>query len=639
MKEQAMKTQFSPSLFKISLAGIAATAALAAGATYAFQPAAPALVLVKTADINAPVRVGDSFSYRLVVLNNTERAIEARLIDVLPREVSLNGSASITSTGILTPAGGLSTTLNPEVVGWHGELAPGARLHVSIPVTLQDCPPVHFGPPYDGARAVRNAATLQAGPMIQVATHAFAPFGCAAVTPTARPTMPRPTALPGVEVGVRKHARLHPDYDEPERGWVASWFVAYGNRGTEVATDVSLVDQPSANQTIAGVRSAPLLTPTLEGDSYVFAVGDLAAQRGGGILMRARLPFSTAAGTVLTNAVSITATGDGSTLNNRDLVTLTVPYLPPLITYPRSGATCTGTITITGRAQAASAVEVVIDGTRVATVTADAEGFWTLPVALNDGAHTIGAQTHSGNGEARRSPPVLIRVDSALLWDPISLTFVGPEGVRRHPRHWMGWMNEVGWYIGLAPSTTYTMAVRICCDDSATVTATIPGKGVIDLTDPNGDKIYTATFTTGTARELLSGPIGLCVAYNGELQCARGRIVPTWARGRHHVIVITPNGFEPNRAQVRPGDTVEFINMGDSARSISARRNLLSAAGVLGANGADAGAADDDAFTLEVGESYSLEVQDMRSVELYDAADGASITLAVGSVYLPAVVR
>lgn len=634
-----MKTQFSPSLFRTSMAAIAATAALAAGAAYAFQPPAPALVLLKTADITAPVRVGDAFTYRLVVLNNTERAVEARLIDVLPREVALNGSASITSTGVLTPAEGLTTTLEPEAIGWHGELAPGARLHVSIPVTLQDCASVHFGPPYDGARAVRNAATLQAGPMIQIATHAFTPFGCADVTPTARPTMPRPTAVPGVEVGVRKHARLHPDYDEPERGWVASWFVAYGNRGTEAATDVSLVDQPSANQTIAGVRSAPLLTPTLDGDAYIFPVGELAAQRGGGILMRARLPFSTAAGTVLTNAVSITATGDGSVLNNRDLVTLTVPYLPPLITYPRSGATCTGTITITGRAQAASDVEVVIDNTRVATVTADAEGFWSLPVELNDGTHTIGALTRAGNGEARRSPPVLIRVDSTLLWDPISLTFVGPEGVRRHPRHWMGWMNEAGWYVGLAPSTTYTMAVRICCDNSATVTATIPGQGVIDLTDPNGDSIYTATFTTGSARELLSGPIGLCVAYNGELQCARGRVVPVWSRGRHHVIVITPNGFEPNRAQVRPGDTVEFINMGDSARSISTRRNLLSAASVLGANGTAASTADDDAFMLEVGETYSLEIQDMRNLELYDADDGASVTLVGGSVYLPAVVR
>lgn len=617
----------------IALGALAATVAAAGGAFAMVNADRPGVFLVKTAEMGEPAGLNDTFVYKLTVVNNSERPIEARVIDVLPREVDLVGSLEISATGTITTLIAEPMPPQPEAVSWRGVLAASSRMQLSFRVKLIDCPPYPAPWPIGVNRVVRNAATLLTGPVAQIAVHEFAPRGCAAQTVTPRPTVTRPTPVPGAEIGVNKHARLHPDFDEPERGWVASWFVAYGNRGQQAATNVSIVDRPSDNQTIAGLRSAPLLTPTIDGGVYTFDVGTVEAQRRGGILMRARLPFSTAAGTVLTNSVAISASNDGSTLNNRDHVSLTVPYLPPLITWPRPGVTCSGTVTISGRAQAASAVEVVIDETRVATVTADAEGFWSLPVELADGKHLIQAQTRAFNGEPRRAAAVPVIVNSSLFWDPISLVFVGPEG-RRHARHWMGWMHDSGWYVALAPSTTYTVSVRICCDDASTVvTATIPSVGEISLTDADGDHRYTATFTTGGPRAMASAPAALCVKWGAEMQCSRGRIVPVLHRGRHHVILITRDGFDIDRINASPGDLLEFVNMDEKPRAIARRPNLAASA--------DVNAEEPDAFSLEVGESYVVEVEDGRTAQFYDANDSTTGVTVAGSnqIYLPVTTR
>lgn len=618
----------------IALGALAAAAAAAGGAFALINADRPGVFLVKTAVMSEPVGLNDTFAYKLMVVNNTERPVEARLIDVLPREVDLVGSAEISATGTITTLVAEPLPPQQEAVTWRGVLAPASRMQLSFRVKLVDCPPYPAPWPIGVNRVVRNAATLLTGPVAQIAVHEFAPRGCASQTVTPRPTVVRPTPVPGAEIGVTKYARLHPDFDEPERGWVASWFVAYGNRGQQAATNVSIVDRPSDNQTLSGLRSAPLLTPTIDSGVYTFDVGTVESQRRGGILMRARLPFNTAAGTVLTNSVAISASNDGSTLNNRDNVSITVPYLPPLITWPRPGVTCSGTLTITGRAQATSAVEVVIDETRVATVTADADGFWSLPVELADGKHLIQAQTRAVNGEPRRAAAVLVIVDSSLFWDPISLVFVGPEGGRHHARHWMGWMQDSGWYAALAPSTTYTVSVRICCNDESTVvTATIPSVGAINLTDADGDHRYMATFTTGGPRAMVSAPAALCVTWGDETQCSRGRIVPVLNRGRHHVILITRDGFDIDRINAAPGDLLEFVNMDEKPRAIARRPNLAASA--------DVSAEEPDAFSLEVGESYVVEVSDSRSAQFYDANDAtAGVTVAGGNqLYLPVTTR
>ncbi|NJM41497.1 MAG: hypothetical protein HC853_12395, partial [Anaerolineae bacterium] len=110
---------------------------------------------------------------------------------------------------------------------------------------------------------------------------------------------------------------------------------------------------------------------------------------GGSIWLRTSVPATTTASTVLTNSVSITASNDASLSNNTKLVSITLPALPPSITYPRSGATCTETITVTGRAQANANLQLYLDGAPVMTTTANSEGLWEANLKLEDGGKCV----------------------------------------------------------------------------------------------------------------------------------------------------------------------------------------------------------------------------------------------------------
>jgi hypothetical protein len=149
---------------------------------------------------------------------------------------------------------------------------------------------------------------------------------------------------------VAQFARLHPDYERPERGWVASWYVFYANIGGVPLRNASLVDAPSANQTLLGSRSAPLITPTVENGQFTYALGALQPGQFGALLLRTGVSFTTPAGTVLGNRATIDGEGDANAANNTAAASVTIPHLPPLITSPRSGATCTGTQTVARRA-------------------------------------------------------------------------------------------------------------------------------------------------------------------------------------------------------------------------------------------------------------------------------------------------
>ncbi len=600
------------------------------------MPPAPRVVsLKKTAEVKPNLGPGDAFDYALTVHNNSDNVAQAVLSDTLPAETELIGAPTVI---VVTPSADPSNaTFDPTIgprgtVRWEGTLTAGAKIRVVFKVRLLNCPQPGQLPFIGWDRSVKNVAMLQVGNGRSVATYAFVAGGCRGNPPP--PPQPEPTPVPGADVAVKKLARLHADRDLPERGWQASWLVTYGNRGDQTAQNVSAVDTPSTNQTLTSVRSAPPITPTREGDSFVFPIGDLPSLKGGAIMLRTAISFSAPAGTVLTNAVSITATHDVSPANNSDVVTLTLPHLPPIITYPVSGATCTGTITITGKAQSSSAVAIYVGDTQLGSTTTDANGDWSFAVNLEEGFHVIQAETRDANGNPKRSKPVLLKVDPSLTWDPISLKFIGPGGnVRHHPRHWSGWFDEWGWYVRLAPSTTYTVSVRVCCADlTAAVTLTVPGSGVVTLTDPDSDRTFTGVFTTGDVRSMVRELMKLCVTCDGETNCAFGRIVPIPARARDHVVVITAEGFSPSRLRVRSGEVVEFVNMDETARSIGTVPNLPNMlAGELQAQ-------NFDAVYLDVGESHVVEVN--GAMTYYDVQNGQySASISVGGVYLPIVGR
>ncbi len=370
-----------------------------------------AVKLVKTAEVASDLNLGGSFAYQLTVSNNSARPVTALLIDLMPPQVDLDGAPQVSSSGTITT---LATPPHPvDAFGWNGQLAPGAVLTVRIPVKLVACPLAVPAWPLSVERVVRNTATLAVGASRQAASHAFLPGGCPTLpSPTGVPTATPPTVIPpvtGADLGLRHLAMLHPDFERPERGWVASWFVGYRNVGGTTATAASLIDALSDNQTLFGMRSAPTITPTLSNGVYTFSLGDLGASRGGALLLRTGVSFTTPAGTVLSNRAALDSPDDTNLANNGSAISLTVPSLPPLITYPRSGSTCTGTLTIHGKAQAGSLVDVEIGERSAGSATADASGDWSLAVQLPDGVHQIQALIRAASGAIRRSPLVMLR--------------------------------------------------------------------------------------------------------------------------------------------------------------------------------------------------------------------------------------
>jgi MYXO-CTERM domain-containing protein len=92
----------------------------------------------------------------------------------------------------------------------------------------------------------------------------------------------------------------------------------------------------------------------------------------------------------------------------------------PVITSPANGALVTDTTpTISGTAQPGSTVTVLLDGSAVGTVTAEATGAWsfTPDSALPEGEHTVSATAMDLGGTSPASTPVRFTIDTGL--DPI----------------------------------------------------------------------------------------------------------------------------------------------------------------------------------------------------------------------------
>jgi uncharacterized repeat protein (TIGR01451 family) len=611
-----------------------------------------------TTDASSNTRVGDTFNYVLELRNDTEQDATVSVTDTLPTEVELVISPTLEFTSansvVATP------TVSGNIVNWSGSLpkAKSAKLRIRVKLVSCSSEDVH-------GSGIGNSAEMRIeNSGLSVSSVSFRPSACKDAEPTPGPTptpgpepTPSPTNTLPADVAVVKFGRLHLDWARPERGWQASWYVGYQNRSERTANDVVINDNPSSNQSLISLRSWPNISPTTTSAGLQFNIGSLSRGRGGSIWLRTSVPATTTASTVLTNSVSISASNDSRLDNNSALVTITLPALPPSITYPRSGATCTETITVTGKAQANAALQVYVDGAPVMTTTANSAGNWEASLKLDEGINVLyvrniksnnepehdgdnGQDGSGGWGDYRQSNVIFLKVDTALKWDPISLNFTDPNGEKKYARHWLGWFEEIGWYVGVQPSTTYTVGVRICCQDlTATVTLTVPSSTVtptvVELTDPDGDRVYTGAWTTGSAKELVSGKLTLCVRGDGVLRCARGRAYPIWPKA-NRTVFITESGFDVAKLTVVPGEIVEFVNMDVKSRAFSSSANLAAQA-----NGSEALSADDDAVRLEVGESYSVQVPNTQ-ITYYDSQNSTeSITLAPSgnAVFLPMVLR
>jgi hypothetical protein len=251
--------------------------------------------------------------------------------------------------------------------------------------------------------------------------------------------------------------------------------------------DVVVKDTLEGPQTREGIRTDPPVPFVSSGAQSIFNIGTLSAGQRGRIQIHSTLPITTPPGTVITNTVTITGSNDADPGNNTAVVTLTVPLLPPVIVSPQAGSTCTGFFTVAGMASPGATVHVFVDGIEVGTAIAGPAGRWALGVALPDGSHAIYAVAELGGIMSPPSPTVVIIVDSTLTWDPLSLRFIDADGNVLSPRDGSGRMDETGWMIRLRAHMTYTVRVRVCCEDpNATVTLDVPGLGEVSLTDADG---------------------------------------------------------------------------------------------------------------------------------------------------------
>jgi uncharacterized repeat protein (TIGR01451 family) len=363
-----------------------------------------------------------------------------------------------------------------------------------------------------------------------------------------------------VDLVVEKDGRLRLTYDREmqQLGWVAQWKVAYKNQGGSTAPATKLIDAYSPNQTLVGVHSHPPL-PATGGNPMTFGIGTLAPGAGGWVMLRTHLPITTPPGTIITNTAVITDGPDANPADNRAVVTLTVPLRRPIIVTPRPGTTCTGTVTVRGRAQVGVKVELYVNGSLTATVPVDAGGRWTHTLMLPDGTYDLHAIARIDGLTSPPSPVVQIIVDRSLSWDPLSLRFIDENGHVILPKDASGRMDPTGWRVFLRRDTVFTATVRVCCTDpNAQVKLEVPYVGDVSLVDPDGDRIFEGSFTTPNAGPI-AGPLRLCTICNLVQVCSDGSVL------------IDPEGtvFDVTQTQALDGANVACTTLQDDEQGES----------------------------------------------------------------------
>ncbi len=334
---------------------------------------------------------------------------------------------------------------------------------------------------------------------------------------------------------VRKQGRILPQLGSVvsagEDGggvWRIRWIVDYANVGSADAVNVHVADKFEVPQSLVSERSVPAFPATQPAAQYLdYTLGTLGVGKTGVILISTHVIASTTPpGTILTNTVRITSdTPDANPNDNLRTVTLTVPLLPPVITYPIPGTVCDGMLKVVGRAYPNTNVDIYINSFLAGTAKADGLGHWAYDGYFTDGDNTLYAVARFGGLTSSPSPTVLVKVDHSLSWSPMSLTFSDPAGSARTPKGPDGRTDATGWQIFLRPGQTYTVSVTLCCGAGDGVVAlTLTDGSEIPLTDPDKDSVYTGVFTTSTDKPV-SGSMKLCVTCAKIKICSDGTVL------------------------------------------------------------------------------------------------------------------
>ena len=461
----------------------------------------------------------------------------------------------------------------------------------------------------------------------------------------------RPANNPGgVDVEIRKRGKVFQTVDE-DSGEIVSriaWSIEYRNRGDRAAQNVVLRDQLEEGQNIIAILIGLLMpqgvTRTDEGSTLVFNIGTLEPGEHGRIVLITKVVDDVDA---LRNKATIRADEDVDDSNNVAVAEVKLGLRAPRILSPVDGSTCTGEIRVTGRAPANATVEIYVNGDLATTTTADANGVWddTDIVHLVEGKAILWAVAKKNGKISEPSESVELTVNPALLWSPVSLKFIGPQGHVYQPVDEDGRLDADGWTLQLRPNTTYTVSVFVCCDDANVKVGIKDGtSNTVALTDPDGDGTFTAVFTTGP-RDPDGTPLVLTVICGDGEGSGTGTLIvgdpagpfpPSVDKPTTQRIEITDLGFVPPLLEARPGAVIEFVNMDVDPHNVTADQ---------GAGVAIAAGESWDSGTLLPGESYKIEVTAAGTFAFSDdqnVANEAAVLVEPGGgaiLLLPSVSR
>jgi plastocyanin len=280
-----------------------------------------------------------------------------------------------------------------------------------------------------------------------------------------------------------------------------AWVVEYANRGNEAATGVEIADDLALGGTLdqLEIKMEPELEYTLDGTRVLFAVGELPPGKHGRIVLITGADVQNSG--VYTNVAAIRADVDADAENNRADAVVKIGLRAPVIVEPGDGTTCENEITVRGRAVPGTTVDLYVDGGLVASPATDATGRWSHALTLVDGEHTLYAVARLGALVSPASRTVNVTVNSSMAWSPLSLRFTNQLGWSHRPVDEEGRTDAAGWSIRLRPGATYTVSVKLCCAaPSASVQLVISGTTPLELTDGDGDQVYSGVFTASEVR-------------------------------------------------------------------------------------------------------------------------------------------
>ena len=104
------------------------------------------------------------------------------------------------------------------------------------------------------------------------------------------------------------------------------------------------------------------------------------------------------------------------------------------------------------------------------------------------------------------------------------MRFIDSKGHSHRPVDEAGRTGETGWAIRLRPGETYTVAVKLCCQvTGATAQLVISDTFTVDLTDPDGNQVYTGVFVAAAAPHTAGSMV--LVVQCGDVTARAGGVV------------------------------------------------------------------------------------------------------------------